>query len=114
MISNNTSYKLKASKSSREVTDYDYNQSDENYENNSIDSDVDNPKGHVYSRDSRYRVTGRTKLSEFRPSRGTDRRGAYRGRGGPSRRGDRDSSDNFYALNRKYQDSSSRHSESGG
>lgn len=116
MISNNTPYKLKASKSSKEINDYDNNHSDDNYENSSVDGDVENnQKYHVYSRDNRYRGSGRPRSSEFRSSKVSDRRGGYRGRGGPpSRRGDRDGSDNFYILNRKYQDSLSRHSESSG
>jgi PI-3-kinase-related kinase SMG-1 len=116
MISNNTPYKLKASKSSKEINDYDNNHSDDNYENSSVDGDVENnQKYHVYSRDSRFRSVGRPRSSEFRSSKVGDRRGGYRGRGGPpSRRGDRDGSDNYYTLNRKYQEPLSRHSESSG
>ncbi|KYB28836.1 serine/threonine-protein kinase SMG1 [Tribolium castaneum] len=115
MISNNTPYKLKASKSSKELNDYDNNHSDENYDNSSVDGDVENSqKYHVYSRENRYRGVGRPRSSEFRSSKINDRRGAYRGRGGPpGRRGDRDGGD-FYILNRKYQESLSRHSESSG
>ncbi|CAH0546905.1 unnamed protein product [Brassicogethes aeneus] len=111
MISNSSSsYKHKASKNH----DFDYDHSDENYDNNSVDDEAveSNHKYNVYSRDGRYRGgIGRAKSTEFRSSnRLHDRRGGYRGRGGSSRRGDRDYSDNLYST-RKYD---LRNSDSGG
>ncbi|XP_056647970.1 serine/threonine-protein kinase SMG1 isoform X1 [Diorhabda sublineata] len=106
MISNNSGYKLRASKSSREVHEYDYGNSEDNYDN--IDEDV---KGTSYLKDARTNKggTGRTRSTEFRSSKVNDRRGSSRSRGSglQGRKGDRDYSDNFYNL-RKYE---SRNSE---
>lgn len=112
MISNNTTYKLRASKSSRDVHDYDYTNSDENFES-SLDDDLDdtNRRNPPYLKESRYgKGVGRSRSTEFRSSRSNERR-TYRGRGSgaASRRGDRDYSDNFYNL-RKYE---SRNSDLG-
>lgn len=106
MISNNSSYKLRASKSSREVHEFDYGNSDDNYDN-VVDEDV---KGAPYLKDSRNKGgVGRTRSTEFRSSKISDRRGGSRSRGSglPGRKGDREYSDNFYNI-RKYD---SRNSE---
>lgn len=112
MISNNTAIKLRASKSSRDVQDYEYTNSDDNFEN-SLDEDVDdsNRRNHSYLKESRYgKGVGRSRSTEFRSSRANEQRG-YRGRGtgASTRRGDREYSDNFYNL-RKYEQ---RSNESG-
>nr|CAI5845993.1 unnamed protein product [Callosobruchus analis] len=101
MISNNTSYKLRATKSSRDVHEYEY----ANEENWDEDGGEGSKKG-SFLRDSRgSKNVGRSRSTEFRPSRVSDRRG-YRGRGSTSRRSDRDYSEGYYS--RKYE---SRHIE---
>lgn len=94
MISN-TPYKIRASKSSRDVHDSD----DTSY--NSLDEDVDdsNRRSNSYLRaDGKYsKSVGRSRSTEFRSSRVNERRG-YRGRGSSSisnRRSDREYSDGW-------------------
>lgn len=103
MISNNpSSYKLRASKSSRDVHDYDCGNSDDNYETNVEEDISDSTRRYQFTRDGRYsKGTGRSRSTEFRSSRIGDRRGGYRGRGS-GRRSDRDYADNFYTV-RKYE-----------
>lgn len=104
MISN-TSYKIRASKSSRDVQDSD----DASY--NSVDEDVDERRNNSFLRiDGKLNKSiGRSRSTEFRSTRVNERRG-YRGRGsGPStnRRSDREYSDGWNL--RKYD---SRNNES--
>ncbi|KAG5885459.1 hypothetical protein JTB14_037040 [Gonioctena quinquepunctata] len=113
MISNNSSYKLRASKSSREVHDYEYGNSDDNYDN-SLDEEANDPnrRNSTFLRDNRSsKGIGRSRSTEFRSTKASDRRG-YRSRGsGPSsRKSERDYSDTFYNV-RKYE---TRNSESVG
>ncbi|XP_023013215.2 serine/threonine-protein kinase Smg1 [Leptinotarsa decemlineata] len=102
MISNNSTYKLRASRSSREVQDYEYGNSDDNYDNIVEESNDTNKRNTNFLRDTRSsKGIGRTRSTEFR-SKASDRRG-YRskGLGPPSRKSDRDYSDTFYNI-RKY------------
>ncbi|XP_050514722.1 serine/threonine-protein kinase SMG1 [Diabrotica virgifera virgifera] len=96
MISNNSGYKLRASKSSREVQEYDYGNSDDNYDHG-VDEEI---KSSAYLKDSRSNKggSGRTRSTEFRSSKISDRRGGPRSRGSglPGRK---DYSDNFYKRN---------------
>ncbi|XP_050301026.1 serine/threonine-protein kinase SMG1 [Anthonomus grandis grandis] len=104
MISSNASiYKLKSSKSYRDVPDAEYSHSDE-----SGDQEI-NEK--FNARERGYRNSGatrnRTRSTEFRSTRTTGGRAACRpGRRGdpPSRRSDRDYSDGYYST-RKYESS---------
>ncbi|XP_076263990.1 serine/threonine-protein kinase Smg1 isoform X2 [Rhynchophorus ferrugineus] len=111
MISSSTSlYKLKSSKSCRDVPDTDYSHSDESGDHEIID------RYSNYSRDRGYRASNRsrTRSTEFRPSRGgtASSRSGFRGRRGDStRRSDREYSDNYYGS-RKYENS--RNDTSGG
>ncbi|XP_030753715.1 serine/threonine-protein kinase SMG1 [Sitophilus oryzae] len=108
MLSSSTSvYKLKSSKSYRDVPEADYSHSDE-----SGDHEV-TERFSSFSRDRGYRGSGtsrnRTRSTEFRPSRGISNstRSGFRGRRGDSvRRNDREYSDNYYG-NRKYENSRS-------
>lgn len=97
MISNNTTYKLRAHKSSRDVQDYDFDNG-ENFEKAS-EEDESNRRNASFARESRYnKGVSRTRSTEFRPSRVSDRRSGYRGRasGSSSRRSDRDYADGYY------------------
>lgn len=92
MISN-TSYKLRASKSSRDVHDSD----DTSY--NSLDEDIDDRRNNSYLRvEGKYtKSVGRSRSTEFRSSRVNERKG-YRGRGigsNSSRRSDREYSEGW-------------------
>lgn len=93
MISN-TPYKIRASKSSRDIHDSD----DNSY--NSLDEDVDDPsrKTNYLRADGKFsKGVGRSRSTEFRSSRVNERRG-YRGRGSGStsnRRSDREYADGW-------------------
>lgn len=95
MISN-TPYKIRASKSSRDVHDSD----DTSY--NSLDEDTDdcNRRNNSYLKDVKYsKGVGRSRSTEFRSSRVNERRG-YRGRGSSglsssNRKSDREFSDGW-------------------
>lgn len=93
MISN-TPYKIRASKSSRDILDLD----DTSY--NSLDEDIDdsNRKTNYLRPDGKYsKGVGRSRSTEFRSTRISERRG-YRGRGsGPisNRRSDREYADGW-------------------
>lgn len=98
MISN-TSYKLRASKSSRDIHIYTDHQNQENFVNDNADGTITNSdtsrRSLVYSsRDGRYKTT-RTRHTEFRHTRvgPPERRGYGRGRGAPLLRRERDLSD---------------------
>ncbi|KAF5305594.1 hypothetical protein FQR65_LT07674, partial [Abscondita terminalis] len=121
MISNTTSYKLKALKSSRDCLTYQDNQNeDNNCETESVDGNFLNDGGRrhiVYSsRDGRYKGT-RSRQSEFRHTRmgPTERRGYGRGRGGPPSRRERDFSTETgaYSQGKKY-DTLTRNVDTGG
>ncbi|KAK5642069.1 hypothetical protein RI129_008236 [Pyrocoelia pectoralis] len=119
MISNTTSYKLKALKSSKDCLNFD-NQNEDNFENESLDGtfqNENNRRPNVYtSRDGRYKGT-RPRQAEFRHARmgPTERRGYGRGRGGPApSRRDRDFTDsNSYSHGKKYNESLSRNIDPG-
>lgn len=73
----NTSYKIRASKSSKDIHDSD----DTSY--NSLDEDADdsNRRNHSYLKDVKYnKGVGRSRSTEFRSSRVNDRRN-FKGRG---------------------------------
>ncbi|KAK9892619.1 hypothetical protein WA026_020997 [Henosepilachna vigintioctopunctata] len=105
MISNNTTYKLKASKSPSEIYSYDQNNSDTS-ENAAAEGEFteSNSRSQGYLRDNRFRnSSSRGRITEFRPSSWTSERKGFRTRGTPSRnRSERDSSDSY----RKYHESS--------
>ncbi|KAJ8915770.1 hypothetical protein NQ315_004582 [Exocentrus adspersus] len=102
MISNNSTYKIRASKSSKDVQDYDYGNSDENFESKAEEDLSDSNRYAPVARDGRYnKGAGRSRSTEFRSSRVIDKRGAFRGRTS-NRRSDRDYCENFY-TSRKYE-----------
>ncbi|KAB0796118.1 hypothetical protein PPYR_10179 [Photinus pyralis] len=99
MISNTTSYKLKALKSSKDCLNFD-NQNEDNFESDSVDGTFLNERRQtVYtSRDGRYKGA-RPRQAEFRHTRvgAAERRGYGRGRGGSRRDAD--------SYSKKYNDS---------
>ncbi|KAK4876755.1 hypothetical protein RN001_009261 [Aquatica leii] len=120
MISNTTSYKLKALKSSRDSLTYQDNQNEDNCETESVDGSFVNDASRrliVYtSRDGRYKGA-RPRQTEFRHTRmgPTERRGYGRGRGGPPSRRERDYSNesSMYGHGKKYE-SLTRNIDTGG
>lgn len=108
--SSNSSQKLKASKSSRDIIQNSYeinSQSDESNENN-VELVLGNSRYH--GRESRYRTNvARSRSTEFKATRISDRRAILKGRNnwGASRRDDRDFAD-YYS--KKYE--SARSSDS--
>lgn len=131
MISNTTSYKLKASKSSRDLNDYldgknEDSISEEDQENNTRslskshsenDSSYSRFQSSVFgTRDGRFSKP-KNKSYEYRSNRGapSERRGtSWRGRGGNSfRKYDQESSEiGNYVPGRKFQESLNKHSAS--
>ncbi|CAG9824418.1 unnamed protein product [Phaedon cochleariae] len=109
MISNNSTYKLRASKSSKEVHEFEH---DDQY--NSLEEEVNdsNRKNSSFSKDSRSgKVVGKSRSTEFRSTRISERRGyRSRGPGPPNRKGEREFGDSYYNV-RKYD---SRNSETVG
>lgn len=110
MISNSHSTKLKAFKSADSQENQHFN---ENADADSVDGDApsDGRKYNVYDgRTSRGRGIKSRQQPDYKPYRGTERRG-FRGRGGATiRRSDREYTDGngMYIINRKYQDTVSR------
>lgn len=111
MISNNTTYKLKSSKTSSEICNYEHNVA-ENGEGNLLDWDFpeSNNRSHGYLREGRFRnSSSRSRITEFRPSYATERKG-FKSRGPISRnRNEREGLNSF----RKY-DSTSRNADTVG
>ncbi|KAI4471127.1 hypothetical protein MML48_1g07827 [Holotrichia oblita] len=108
MISNNSSHKLKASKSS----DCQDNNLDDSVELESIDGEAIGDSNRRYQGSNYFDGRNRgakPRRGEYKPNRNMERRG-YRGRGNmASRRTDRDFSDGgVYIISRKYQDSLSK------
>ncbi|KAF5303932.1 hypothetical protein FQA39_LY01717 [Lamprigera yunnana] len=119
MISNTTSFKLKALKSSRDCLTYQDNHNEDNCETESVDGNSLNDSGRrhiVYaSRDGRYKGA-RPRQTEFRhPRMGpTERRSYGRGRGTPPSRREREFSESgSYTHGKKYE-SLARSTDSGG
>ncbi|KAK9695390.1 Serine/threonine-protein kinase smg-1 [Popillia japonica] len=111
MISNNSSHKLKASKSS----DCQDNNLDDSVELESIDGEAIGDSNRRYQGSNYFDGRNRgakPRRGEYKPNRNMERRG-YRGRGNmASRRTDRDFSDGgVYIISRKYQDSLSKNTD---
>lgn len=108
MISNSTSFKIKTSRGPGIIYDFENDQFEESFENNSNDGEVSvsNHRVQGYLRDSRFRNSSiRGRITEFRPSWNNERRGNFKTKSFPSRgRPEKDTSD-FYMFNRKYDSS---------
>lgn len=127
MISNTTSYKLKASKSSRDLNDFTDNKNDDNISeedqdsssrsfsksNNDNEIPLTRPHSSVYNRDVRFKPRN-SKSFEYRSNRGAlpeRRNSSWRGRGSyVYRKYDQDSGDiPMYVPSRKFQESLNKH-----
>lgn len=94
--SSNSTQKLKTSKSSRDVIQNNFELHASVEEGNEAGADLVYDNGRNYTRDGRFRSSvGRSRSTEFRSSRITDRRNTFRGRGNgtSSRRDERDYND---------------------
>ncbi|XP_025837692.1 serine/threonine-protein kinase SMG1 [Agrilus planipennis] len=116
MLSNTVSYKLKASRSLKDIQDYSNQQGVDGNENENLAEDASGDSGRrpiiFSSRDGRYK-NPKVRHTDFKPSRGApiERRG-YKSRGGLSSRRDREYSESatggIFTGSRKYYSSLNR------